>query len=299
MVDVAFPGTLDTVEPSAGPEVEENARMSGILSVLGVLCFALFLNSSLSAVLECLHSDTSRIRTVIPVSMALSALLYFLLAVSVSSTFGPKTLSPANLHWVGFRWPSNLESCAAGAGTLCDYSAKVVEVLVLLFPALDVLSVYSINCIILTQNLLESVGSDALGTVAETLPLIGKGAQPKKKRCFGGKGSITDTVHELVHPHHARERMDKVEKFTLVFMTLSPIVCAIMLPGFSKIIVYTGAISIVLCLVYPALFGIKLGALKQTQGVQSSLTKEWGVMTIGSLLTVIILGGQMLLPTSP
>ena len=91
--------------------------------------------------------------------MCISTILYVGMALSLSSVFEGSTISPANLHWVGFRWPVDKHnpSCQPGAGTFCDISARLVEVLVLLFPAFDVLSVYSVNCIILSNNLLETV----------------------------------------------------------------------------------------------------------------------------------------------
>jgi amino acid permease len=272
---------------SYDPNMPPTVSFSGVLSVLGVLSFALFLNSSLTAVLECLR-DKSLINKVVPLAMGASSLLYLGMAVSVAGTFGTSTQSPANLHWLGFRWPSDSQECAVGAGTFCDYSAKLVEILVLLFPALDVLSVYSVNCIILTNNLLESAAD--MGLFKDATIHTQKEVQSSKKR---GEKKPLLKKHTTDNYSESKPLASKnFERIALAVMNIAPILVAIVLPGFSSIIIYTGAISIVLCLVYPAVVALAIpDSPSRNQTLIGNRHIQWGVLVFGSVLSVVILVG--------
>ena len=288
-IDESFPSVAN-----ASPAVEPS-RTNAFTSLLGVVAFSLFLNSSLPTLLSTLKTpeDKRQIGFVVTFSMVLVTSLIFLLGLAISHSFGAKTASPANLLWAGFKWPVE----GGCEGRACRWSSKVVEVLIIFFPALDVLSIYSVNTIILTNNIMEGIwgmdwreeggGEGGRGGAGEEKPLLKTTAE-----------AATTT---------AATKLARYEKYMLGGVNLLPIMVALLLPGFSKAIVFTGGISVLLCLVFPAFLGICAlrpdlarygdGELEKSRwnlkGVVDDRRVQWTVLVFGTGLTAIILGTTM------
>lgn len=155
------------------------------------------------------------------------------------------------------------------------------------------LSIYSVNCIIITNNVMEGIwgvnwrGAGG-GEGGEAAPLMGGGG--------GGGGE-------------AGKGMAGKEKWVLAGVNVAPILVALLLPGFSKAIVFTGGISLLLCLVFPAYLAIRAGADEWRGYKDEGLADSWWnivglvdsdaaqyvVLVLGSILTAVILINTMIL----
>jgi hypothetical protein len=174
----SFPATVETA--MAGPSESESLtttashsteplNLSMLLvkeklpfatSCLSIVVFALFLNSCMSEIIDVLAKKRD-IAQVVQWSMIISCCAYGLLSIAISEAFGGHGTSPANLNWDGFRLPlpwtapardGTWEVCPVpaadaawfDASTLmpCHVASRTIELLILLFPAVDVFSVY-------------------------------------------------------------------------------------------------------------------------------------------------------------
>ncbi|GMI36034.1 hypothetical protein TeGR_g10790 [Tetraparma gracilis] len=281
-LETSFPSIVDA-DVAAAPSFS-----TAFTGLLGTISFSLFLNSTLPTMLDTCK-DRKKIGFITAFSMFLVSALIFMLGVCVAVAFGDKTVSPANLLWTSYQLP--LETCGGG----CKAASKVIEVLILFFPALDVLSIYSVNCIIITNNVMEGIwgvnwrGAGG-GEGGEAAPLMGGGGG-------GGGGG------------EAGKGMAGKEKWVLAGVNVAPILVALLLPGFSKAIVFTGGISLLLCLVFPAYLAIRAGADEWRGYKDEGLADSWWnivgfvdsdaaqyvVLVLGSILTAVILINTMIL----
>jgi hypothetical protein len=215
-------------------------------------------------------------------------------------------MSPCNIMWSSYTLP--IEQCRDSSA--CRASSKVIEVLILAFPALDVISIYPVNVIILTNNVIQFIeqrpgvdgadGADgANGADGETMPLIRNNNNNSNNSNISGvnSGENSDATYK---PY-------KHEKAILATINILPIAVSLLLPGFSKAIVFTGGISLVLCLIFPTVFGIialndkfkdyyddALGeSLWNIKGAVNSRGVQVCVLVVGVVCTVVVLGTTM------
>jgi len=279
-LDASFPSIVDS---SPAPVLSFSAAVT---SLLGTISFSLFLNSTLPTMLAS-SRDHKNIGFITTFAMFLVSALIFLLGVAISYSFGDKTASPANILWTDYKLP--FATCDSAA---CVSASKCVEVLILFFPALDVLSIYSVNVIILTNNIMEGMW----GMEWRTLMVEGAESTPLLQESEGAA------------PPRPAKNLAQYERGMLFAVNGSPILVALLLPGFSKAIVFTGGISLLLCLVFPAIFAIKslspefvefkeptllMSAWNMTSLVDNKLL-QYIILVVGSGLTSIILVNTMI-----
>jgi hypothetical protein len=215
---------------------------SGLSQILSAAVFSQFMNGSIPIVVDCL-SDRKNFQRTLYATFYICLGLYLCLALIIATKFGDRTMNPCNLNWAGYRWPlSSLpadELCLKNS--LCDLSAKVVEFLVVFCPALDVASAYPFIGIILGNTLTE----------------IFLGPPPTASAAQASTGTATTTATEEQQFVSALSHYRLVNKFLRFLMNGLPMVLAITLTDFSRVIQLTGSVSVLLCTVFPPLLSMK------------------------------------------
>ena len=165
----SFPSILGPVDARTSTAVVFG-DIVGLGEVASAAVFSLFLNGSISVILDSLE-DKRTFTRVLKITFGVCLVLYIGLSVIVSLQFGSYTANPCNLNWRGYRWPAWLSTSQDGlhmcsVGSICDLSAKVVEFTILFTPALDVVSAYPFISIIVGNSITEIM----LGTQSDEQP---------------------------------------------------------------------------------------------------------------------------------
>ncbi len=296
--------------------------------------------------LELMHSRARRtqegLETVVGRAIVVACLLYGALALVAGTCFAERIDNPANLNWSGFRWPiAESASQDAPVSSFSSASANLVEIFVLLFPVLDVLNAYPLTTKVLANNLLESIfGVEVVGAVDSEFHRGGMRAMCWSLFALHSYSSphaysslshsdLPDIVDDLVQPASC-----EFSPFTLcivlwmrIAINILPLLCAAWFPNFSSVINYVGGISVVICLVYPALLSIltvsahdsdssgslassvvnsngaignygavepmKAEAVRHGTGIERGVLEsryvQLGTLTLGALLSVVII----------
>ncbi|KAG5188382.1 hypothetical protein JKP88DRAFT_353407 [Tribonema minus] len=123
----------------------------GLRVVTPAVMFAVMLNSSSPVVVHALAHKPD-ISWVINVAMGAAFVLYASIGITVAAYFGSDVDDSCNVNWEGFG-----ATATTGVWRLLS---QLVGFFVVLFPALDVLSVYPLNVMVLANNLMAAVYHD-------------------------------------------------------------------------------------------------------------------------------------------
>lgn len=236
---------------------------TALLSCISTCVFSLYLNSTVPLIAHAI-ADKSTLGFVISRALLCSCVLYGTLAVVCGLCFGNGIDNPVNLNWKGYSF----------AGRSSVWS-KAIEALVLLFPAMDVLSVYPLTTIALSNNLLEAVyGVECVYLNTQrivaslscrwlrrelhslhrsvtrllSLPLVSSSAPRAPSRRY-----VPLPQDEESSPWGTETYAMLVVR---VVVNVFPIACAFLIPNFLFIVNYVGGISVLVCFVYPALLSM-------------------------------------------
>jgi hypothetical protein len=216
---------------------------SGLSQLLSAAVFSLFMNGSIPIVVDCL-SDRKNFQRTLYATFFICLGLYLCLALIIATKFGDRTMNPCNLNWAGYRWPTTSlptdELCLKNS--LCDLSAKVVEFLVVFCPALDVASAYPFIGIILGNTLTEIFLGPPPTAAATALASTGTSPSPGTEE----QQYISALTHYRL-----------VNKLLRFVMNGLPMLLAVTLTDFSRVIQLTGSVSVLLCTVFPPLLSMK------------------------------------------
>lgn len=106
------------------------------------------------------RANQSKSHAIFGSTLITTMLFYISLGSICSLYFGPKIASSVNLNWADFTWG------LAASASLLPFWAKVMSTIVVIFPALDTLSVYPLISVTLGDNMAAVVPkswSDAVG----------------------------------------------------------------------------------------------------------------------------------------
>ena len=248
----SFPGSFVTSSSSlsAGPPLMVGS-LYGLSQVLSAAVFSQFLNGSIPIIIDSLKDRNNYIR-VLNITFAVCFCLYVWLSIVVSTQFGSTTANPCNLNWAGYRWPTSAEDgehsdTSCSTGSFCDLSAKLVEFVIVFCPAIDVVSAYPFISIILGNSLTEMVlgpnTEDNTTTTEEEAALLTN----------ANVSSVTATAT----PSLSKASYKLWNQFFRFAMNITPMILAVTITNFSTVIQLTGAISVLICLVFPPLLSLK------------------------------------------
>jgi len=320
------PGTAAAVVPAS--------VLKDFLSCLSACVFSIYLNGSVVMVTDALGDKTGgRPERMYGLAIAACcgtyAVLYFLVVC-----FGPHVDPLVNLNWPGFRFPVDASTAAAvvalGAEGTEQFPgsllSRCVELYVVLFPALVVLSVYPLSTKIVANLLLEVIfGVEDAGASPDLDPDLGSGldhADPeasfpsdsKSIALLGGGGTgLVPSYQGGASPLVAKPAASiyhtpaAVKTGIRVVVNLAPIVGAALQPDVETIVVFVGGVSVVVGLVYPALLSAASAtAIDDPEAkpvpVFLSPTVDWkehpvlrlACFAAGCVLTVLILASPWL-----
>jgi amino acid permease len=128
------------------PAVVENnqSHLSGVHILIPIALFALIFHESIPAIAEPVK-DKHLLTSMFNTGLIVCAVGYYAIALIVSTYFNVDLQSTANLMWKGY---GNTDPSTFG------YTIKhIVRYFVLLFPALDVASLYPLTAVVLGNNL--------------------------------------------------------------------------------------------------------------------------------------------------
>lgn len=203
-----------------------------MVSCISASVFSLFLNSGVPVVAQAL-ADKSKLLTVLSRALGGACVLFGVWATILSVSFGHRVDNPSNLNWGGYRLPQQMTPDASSLlYPLVVGISDCIEYMVVLFPALDVLSVYPLTSVVLSNNILEA--------------LFDPSPAPRSP------GASTGTE---VYPWHERFR-SQIELTIRIMINLLPIVGAAITPNFLFVVNYVGGVSALICFVFPAMLSM-------------------------------------------
>jgi len=134
-------------------------RFQGLWSILSTSIFAQCLNTNISVVVHDMR-DKARLGTALASGMAVTCCFYLAIALAVATFFQGGVASSCNVNWYSYHggYP--------GEGAR-PWWAAALSGFVVTFPALDVLSVYPLNALIMAQNLMAFVYHDRVDKAEE------------------------------------------------------------------------------------------------------------------------------------
>lgn len=196
-----------------------SVQNGSVVYFISAASFALFLNSNVPVVINALQRGVC-IEKVLVTAFLCCCLLYGGLSVVLASTLSASLMSPCNLNWAGFRWPGAGVSCSVA----CDTSARMLEILVVLFPAIDVLSVYPINTMILASSLAPAATSSS--------------------SCHNIDNNVATVSLSCAN-------------LTRAAINALPLMLAALFMDFTALIDYSGVMSLLICFVFPAFISLQ------------------------------------------
>jgi hypothetical protein len=243
----SFPGSFVSDTPSSPPPFLVG-NLFGLSQVLSAAVFSQFLNGSIPIIIDSLKNRDNYIK-VLNITFTTCFCLYVWLSIVVSTQFGSTTANPCNLNWVGYRWPSEDGSCERGS--FCDLSARLVEFIIVFCPAIDVVSAYPFLAIILGNSFTEMVlGANTDSTESND----GEEDSLLHSNQTSSRGSSEMQASDSWFSYKV---YNKLFRFA---MNILPMILAVTIENFSTVIQLTGAISVLICLVFPPLLSIKCNA---------------------------------------
>jgi len=162
MVGTTMHGTL-TGKEVFGATADESLdhlslfRFGGLWTTIPTCIFAQCLNTNIALVVHDME-DKKKLGTALGWGMVITCLFYGLIACSVVLYFGAAVASSCNVNW---------ESYHGGYPEGRPWWASAISLFVVAFPAIDVMSIYPLNTLIMSQNLMAFVYHDRIDKAEE------------------------------------------------------------------------------------------------------------------------------------
>ena len=201
LYEAANPGSLFL--PTDADEAPSLGRYGGIVALLPAAIFALNINGSVPLVAKSMRTK-DHVDVAVWSGLWIACAFYVAIGASVATAFGSTVPASSNVAWENFR---------PDTGPL----QRALALLIVLFPAADVLSVFPLNTMVIANNLIAVIYGD-LADKAQHDPVISR-------------------------------------MFRLA-VALPPIGAAAILADFTTIIDYTGIICIAISCVAPPLLSV-------------------------------------------
>ena len=246
-LEFSFPNTFSNdISPVQEPPILFGSWL-GVCFVISASIFGMFLNGNIPIIIDSLE-DRSSFATVLATSFGICLVLYMWLSMTVSIQFGSLTMTPCNLNWVGYRLPF-WDTC--DAGSFCHSVSRCFEFIIAFCPAVDVASAYPYISIVLGNSLTEilfGMEEDCIrrANVTESTPLQAK--------VVSSRGAdVTDRPPLFVITPESYIVINRILRFLLNTL---PLILAACIVNFSIVVQISGAVSVLVCLFFPAVLSI-------------------------------------------
>jgi hypothetical protein len=266
-----------------------SGSVDGVFIILSVCVFSFFLNSSVPIFIDALRNVKHALKILVW-GFLITAGMYWVLSAVGSVTFGSSISTTCNLAWKGFRWPFMTE-CAAGS--VCDVTSRMVEVLVVFSPVLDVISVYPLGTIVLANSAWEVVfgvphhefgGSIDQILVDHYLPparalenrtasdpatpaAIVAPSPSETTRLLPGDAAADGAAEARSGRWCGISRQAFLKKLVRFVLNILPLLLAVVVQNFLQIVTLAGSISVLICLVFPAYLSLKCSSYEEEHGI--------------------------------
>eukprot|EP00752_Nemacystus_decipiens_P009075 g8103.t1 len=242
------PGTEDLVGTT------DVVRWRGIFTAVPAGIFALSLAATTSTIVSGLDQKHS-VGNVVWTAMISAAITYTGISLATAYYFGKAVDGSCNVNW------TNYSPQADGpAASLLATAGRLLAYFVVLFPAMDVTSVYPLNVMVVANNMMAAVYND--------------------------------------HVDNAENDSVIVTTFR-IFCAVPPLLCALLWRDFAAIVGYAGCLTVMIAFVFPAYVNLlskrmceeRFGASKTpfTGTITSSTPALYACMGFGVLLFVCLI----------
>lgn len=265
-LEFSFPGTFNAHQ---GESIEDPpiffGSWLGVCFVISASIFGMFLNGNIPIIIDSLE-DRGQFATVLSSSFAICLLLYMWLSMTVSAQFGSLTMTPCNLNWVGYRLPF-WDTC--NKGSICYMISRCFEFIIAFCPAIDVASAYPYISIVLGNSVTEilfGMQEDCIrraGT-SENSPLT---AKPHTSR----GADVTDRPPPF---HVSPENYILLNRLLRLSMNTLPLILGACIVNFSIVVQISGAVSVLVCLFFPAMLSMACTEDISTHGMELRITAD-------------------------
>lgn len=289
---------LDQDATTAAADVDNFVSFKDAFCCLSSCVFSIYLNGSVVIVASSLADKSGgRLERMFAFAIGSCCVMYFAL-YTLTVCFGSHIDPLANLNWRGFRFPTDSATAAAVVAMGADgiesvpgsAAAGMVEMFVVLFPALVVLSVYPLSTKVIANLLLEAFHGSELDVNSETGSVTEMSTDDASERdqAYGSIASFVDDIEaktavdseaEYYNSYQQQVEFVPLLKSTLkpgsdivdpqsvgvsafhetlvrVGVNIAPIVGAALVPNVETIVVFVGGVSVVVGLIYPAVLSL-------------------------------------------
>ncbi|CAM9635109.1 unnamed protein product [Pylaiella littoralis] len=221
----------------------------GVFRAVPAGIFALSLAASTSTIVSGLDKKHS-VGGVVWTAQISATVTYTCISIATAYYFGKSVDGSCNVNWTGYSPEGD-----GPASTMLATFGRMVAYFVVLFPAMDVTSVYPLNVMVLANNLMAAVYNDHVDN-AENDPVI-------------------------------------VVTFRIM-CSVPPLLCALVWRDFAAIVDYAGSITVVIAFVFPAYVNL-ISKRMCEERFGASKTPFTGAFTSSTpVLYAVIAGGFVL-----
>ena len=273
------------------------AALSGLPVIIPVAIFAFIFHHSVPGLSQPIANKRS-LRRVFAVALVIVTVAYASIGLFIALAFGEGVASQCSLNWrqyvgcmakpanytgYGAAGLSAAPACTSAStwadnGTCIDYTARplyatIISFIVLIFPALDVLSAFPLNAVTLGNNLMSACLGDAAlepPTAAEEREYIATRGRVRGSSDEGDDGVDVDAGTPLAASISARHaasppkpwylRTKRGHRLTKVMFRLlaavPPVVIAAFVTDLGNILQFTGLVGVGIAFTIPALLRI-------------------------------------------
>ena len=200
----------------------------------------------------------SRQQKVFGASLFTTFSFYLLLGTSAASYFGANTLSSVNLNFSGFTFGLDTNDASQLTLTLLKAASSVV----VMFPALDTISVFPLIANTLGNNLLRASGPAFLKWIAHHIPT----QRPSWTTIRRYRPRRSSSFHELP-PHIRRELVQRASKIATTFWRLvaaiPPLIGSLWATDLSFSLLLAGVAGIYVAFFAPSLLQLSSSRLEK------------------------------------
>eukprot|EP00903_Cladosiphon_okamuranus_P005331 g5329.t1 len=253
-----------------GQGTEDLVGTTGLVSWMGVFTavpagiFALSLAATSSTIVSGLDQKHS-VGNVVWTAMIGAAITYTGISLATAYYFGESVNGSCNVNW------TNYSPAADGpASSLLASAGRLLAYFVVLFPAMDVTSVYPLNVMVVANNMMAAVYND--------------------------------------HVDNAENDSVIVTTFR-IFCAVPPLLCALLWRDFAAIVGYAGCLTVMIAFVFPAYVNLlskrmceeRFGASKTpfTRAITSSTPALYLCMGFGLFLFACLMAHDVVEILSP
>ena len=236
MITTAVQATFDVDKTyfttQQGPRGAESFRIEGFYCVFPIIVYSSLFHNGIPVLSEPIENK-QKVGSMFRLTIMVCCLLFWLLGFSIANMFGEDVEQSANLHWNNY---------VGGTGHLGRHGwegsafwSQVISVFVVVFPALNCISSFPLNAIVLGNNMMATIYGD---NVRE---------------------------YELNIRFRVAYRL---------LSTVPPIVGALFVRELGLITAYAGLFSIATAFVFPPLLYIQSKAMARTAGLENKTCYE-------------------------